>query len=107
MQPPRHSHQVGEEVKDFWSLVFSRALLNESNQANRAISTGKLHALQRFHTRPINVVVFHGSQGRTGIEVGFPLRCFQRLSRPHIATLLCRWRDNRSTRGASIPVLSY
>jgi len=82
-------------------------LLNESNQANRAISTGKLHALQRFHTRPINVVVFHGSQGRTGFEVGFPLRCFQRLSRPHIATLLCRWRDNRSTRGASNSVLSY
>ncbi len=27
----------------------------------RAISTGKLHALRRFHTRPINVVVFHGS----------------------------------------------
>ena len=36
---------------------------NESDQANRAISTGKLHALLRFHTRPINVVVFHGSQG--------------------------------------------
>jgi hypothetical protein len=53
------------------------------------------------------VVVYHGSQGRTRFEVGFPLRCFQRLSRPHIATLLCRWRDNRSTRGASIPVLSY
>jgi len=82
-------------------------LLNESNQADRAISTGKLHALPHFHTRPINVVVFHGSQGRTRFEVGFPLRCLQRLSRPHIATLLCRWRDNRSTRGASIPVLSY
>jgi hypothetical protein len=74
---------------------------------DRAISTGKLHALRRFHTRPINVVVFHGSQGSTRFEVGFPLRCFQRLSRPYIATLLCRWRDNRYTRGASIPVLSY
>ena len=63
--------------------------------------------LRRFHTRPINVVVFHGSRGSTGFEVGFPLRCFQRLSRPYIATLLCRWRDNRSTRGTSIPVLSY
>src|SRR5688572_18100487 len=81
--------------------------INESVQADRAISTGKLHALQRFHTRPINVVVFHGSQGRTSFEVGFPLRCLQRLSRPHIATLLCRWRDNRSTRGASNSVLSY
>ena len=46
-------------------------------------------------------------QGRTSFKVGFPLRCFQRLSLPHLATLLCRWRDNRSTRGASIPVLSY
>ena len=34
---------------------------NESVQADRAISTGKLNALPRLHTRPINVVVFHGS----------------------------------------------
>ena len=87
--------------------AFAWALINENDQADRAISTGKLHASPRFHTRPINVVVFHGSRGSTGFEVGFPLRCFQRLSRPYIATLLCRWRDNRSTRGTSIPVLSY
>jgi hypothetical protein len=37
------------------------ASINESVQANRAISTGKLHTLLCFHTRPINVVVFHGS----------------------------------------------
>ncbi len=80
---------------------------HESVQAYRTISTGKLHALLRFHTRPINVVVYHGSQGRPRFEVGFPLRCIQRLSRPHIATLHCRWRDNSSTRGVSIPVLSY
>src|SRR5215510_10728521 len=76
-------------------------------QAERAISTGKLRTLLRFHTRPINVMVYHGSSGRTRFEVGFSLRCFQRLSRPHIATRRCRWRDNRYTRGASIPVLSY
>jgi hypothetical protein len=80
---------------------------NENDQAVRTISTSKLHALQRFHTWPINVVVFHGSQGRNGFEVDFPLRCLQRLFRPHIATLLYRWRDNRSTGGAFIPVLSY
>ena len=45
--------------------------------------------------------------GNTRFQVGFPLRCLQRLSRPYIATLLCRWRDNRSTRDMSIPVLSY
>ena len=91
-----------------WSLARClRALINESNQADRVISTGKLHVLPRFHTQPINVVVYNDSQGRTRFEVGFPLRCLQRLSLPHLATLHCRWRDNRSTRGASIPVLSY
>ena len=95
----RHLSHVVEQRK--WTST------NESVQANRAISTGKLNALPRLHTRPINVVVYHGSQGRTRFEVGFPLRCFQRLSRPHIATRPCRWRDNRCTRGASIPVLSY
>ena len=80
---------------------------NESDQVDRAISTGKLHALPHFHTRPINVVVFHGSSGRNRFEGGFPLRCLQRLSRPDIATLHCGWRHNRSTRDPSIPVLSY
>ena len=80
---------------------------DKSNQVNRAISTGKLNALLRLHTQPINVVVFHGSQGSSRFEVGFPLRCFQRLSRPYIAMLHCRWRDNSSTRGTFIPVLSY
>jgi hypothetical protein len=60
-----------------------------------------------LHTRPINVVVFHASQGSARFEVGFPLRCIQRLSRPNIATLHCGWRHNRSTRGLFIPVLSY
>ena len=47
------------------------------------------------------------SYGKTHLKVGFPLRCFQRLSFPNIATLHCHWRDNRYTRGLSIPVLSY
>ena len=45
--------------------------------------------------------------GNTRFKVSFPLRCLQRLSSPYIATLLCRWHDNRSTRDTSIPVLSY
>src|SRR5271165_3771207 len=87
--------------------VMRWALINESVQAERAISTGKLRALLRFHTRPIDVVVFHGSLGRTRFEAGFPLRCIQRLSVPYIATLHCGWRHNRSTRGTFTPVLSY
>ncbi len=77
------------------------------DQADRAISTGKLNALLRLHARPIDVVVYHGSRGRSRFEVGFPLRCLQRLSRPYIATLHRGWRHDRSTRGTSIPVLSY
>ena len=79
----------------------------EGGEFARAIRIGKLHALLRFHIRPIDVVVFHGSRARPGFEVGFPLRCFQRLSLPYIATQLCRWHDNWSTRGTSTPVLSY
>ena len=80
-------------------------------QDARAISTGQLHPSQGFHLQPINEVVYLGpsglASGRTYLKAGFPLRCFQRLSLPHIATLLCRWHDNRSTSGVSIPVLSY
>ncbi len=48
------------------------SITNENDQANRAISTGKLHTLLRFHTRPINVVVFHGSDREYSFSGGFP-----------------------------------
>ena len=35
------------------------------------------------------------------------LRCFQRLSRPDMATQLRLWRDDWHTSGLSFPVLSY
>ena len=47
------------------------------------------------------------SNGTLILEVGFTLRCLQRLSLPHFASQLCRWHDNSCTRGTSIPVLSY
>ena len=88
--------------------AFGRSLASSgSNQACRAISTGQLNVLPRLHLRPIDVVVFHGSQGRPCFEGGFTLRCLQRLSCPFIATLHCRWHDNRSTSGTFTPVLSY
>ena len=77
----------------------------------RVISTARLRPLPTLHLQPINVVVFNGTylinNGKTHLEGGFTLRCFQRLSRPYIATLQCNWRYNRYTRGTSIPVLSY
>ena len=77
----------------------------------RAISTDQLHTLLRFHLLPINQVVFLGPYSlkdeRSHLRGCFTLRCLQRLSRPYIATQLCRWHDNWCTRGTSIPVLSY
>ena len=83
-----------------------------AGQASRAISTARLHVLPRFHLLPINVLVSHGPpeslrSGSVHLEGGFPLRCFQRLSLPDVATRRCPWRDNRYTRGQSVPVLSY
>ena len=128
---PRYYHQAVEPQVDRDDSAKSRALAHSvcplacqmeiwraadlgaarerftRDQANRAIRTSQLSALRRFHTWPINVVVFHGPRARPGFEVGFPLRCVQRLSRPYIATQRCRWRDNWYTRGTSIPVLSY
>ena len=84
----------------------------ENGQASRRISTGRLNGSPRFHLRPIEVVVFNLPSGglrpgRSCLGGGLALRCFQRLSVPHIATQRCRWRDNWNTRGASFPVLSY
>ncbi len=45
--------------------------------------------------------------GGARLEEGFPLRCFQRLARPDVATRQCSWRNNRHTSGPSVPVLSY
>ncbi len=50
----------------------SMDIVNGSDQVDRAISTGKLHALPHFHTRPINVVVFHGSDREYSFSGGFP-----------------------------------
>ncbi len=50
-----------------------------------------------------------GSMARRGARLGegFPLRCFQRLARPDVATQPRRSPDDWPTSGPSIPVLSY
>ena len=45
--------------------------------------------------------------GRIHLGGRFPLRCFQRLSPPIIATRRCSWRHSRDTSGSSDSVLSY
>ena len=59
-----HVRYVKLEFVDwFANQAFAMVTSNENDQADRAISTGKLHTLRRFHTQPINVVVFNDSQG--------------------------------------------
>ena len=43
----------------------------------------------------------------SNLGVGFPLRCFQRLSQRNVATRRYSWRYNRHTRDSSREVLSY
>ena len=67
--------------------------------------------LPAVHLPPINPVICRGSyllqSGEARLGEGFPLRCFQRFARPHVATQRCRLPDNWPTSGASTPVLSY
>ena len=59
-----------------------RSMTSAGDQADRAISTGQLHGLLRFHLRPIDVVVYHGSQrdlvlrrvSRLDAFSGYPVR---------------------------------
>ena len=53
------------------------------------ISTGKLKLLPALHLLPINLVVSQVSIGISHLGIGFPLRCFQRLSDSNVATLQC------------------
>ena len=61
----------------------------------RPISDSQLHMLPCFHLCPIYLVLFKGSyflmEGISHLEGGFTRRCLQRLSRPDVATLPCRW----------------
>ena len=77
------------------------------DQVTRPISTARLNTLLCVHLPPINVLVSNGPEVRAYLEVGFALRCFQRLSDPNVATQPCSWRNNWYTRGSSTPVLSY
>ena len=89
-----------------------RAVCNQTGQATRAISTARLRRLPVLHLRPINVLVSNGPSeplraGKIRLGGGFPLRCFQRFSRPNVATRRYPWQNSRYTRGQSVPVLSY
>ena len=82
LEPDKRLAFAGSLHRDECFAFALVSMNNENDQANRAISTGKLHTLLRFHTRPIDVVVFHGSQGilvfrwvsRLDAFSGYPVR---------------------------------
>ena len=90
--------------------AFRVCYIKRLNQAlDRLVST----TYMRYRTSSVDLSpgsppgVLLLADGSLILEVGFTLRCFQRLSRPYFASLLCRWHDNSCTSGMSIPVLSY
>ena len=93
------TEEAGHSPLQEWPLRYGRrkplyycsdtgTILSDENtvkgQATRPISTAQLHTLPCVHLQPINVVVSDGSvgiaPGSVHLEVGFPLRCLQRLS---------------------------
>ena len=95
---------------DFLSKLDILISLFLAKLSPRPISTGQLNTSQCLHTQPINLVFFKGSysyDGKSHLVGGFTLRCFQRLSRPYLATQLWPWQANWCTIDTSIPVLSY
>ncbi len=116
--PTKHQHRVFKLCthcsrranKDFIQTENQKASRDSHNSFRefcRGISTPRLNTLLCFHLVPINVIISHGPQTIPYLGVGFPLRCFQRLSIPDIATGRCHWRDSPQTRGQFISVLSY
>ena len=104
------------QVKDDCSFLTFPCSLRPSSQSrwNQALDLLVSSSSIRYRTSTDDLspgslpgVLLPWRNGNLILEVGFTLRCFQRLSHPHFASLLCRWHDNSCTSGASIPVLSY
>ncbi len=84
------AHWMGRTILKIFLL---ETINNEKyGQASRAISTGQLNMLPCVYFQPINLVFSQdpsavlSNRGIRHLEEGFPLRCFQRLSPPNIAT---------------------
>ena len=108
-----------EEVSSYFSVCFNKQLNPrwQCCQGYRDKPYGQLVLVSLMHycTSTPNLstswsrTTLQGAQGsgKSHLKASFPLRCFQRLSLPNLATRQCHWRDNRYTRGSSTPVLSY
>ena len=106
---PNFNHLALDQFHQF-SLWSHLTLLNSLDQVlDRLVSASFIR--YRTFTADLSPGSLPGvlllSNGILLLEVGFTLRCLQRLSRPHFASQLCHWHDNCCTSDASTPVLSY
>ena len=97
-----------------YNLVFSINSLSSQFSWDQALDLLVSVSSMHYCTYTPDLSTLLSSRGLTTLRYGisyleasFTLRCFQRLSHPHFATLPCRWCDNRCTIGAFILVLSY
>ena len=90
----------------YFLLIKQTVIFNFPNR-NRIISTSWLNTLLCVHLKPINVIISYDPSAMSNLEAGFPLRCFQRLSIPNIATERSTRRQSSYTRGQFTSVLSY
>ena len=76
--------------QDCTAIKFKLVVFCSMRSSPRSVSTPRLHTLLHFHLAPINRCsacdLTYLCSESTHLEVGFPLRCFQRLSAPHLAT---------------------
>ena len=107
--PENRTSRFLHPVNQFSNFPFGLTCLSLDQVLDRLVSPSSMRC--RTSTGDLSPGSLPGvlllSNGTLLLEVGFTLRCLQRLSRPYLATQPCHWRDNRCTRGASIPVLSY
>ena len=128
--PPRYGRQTKLDVKLHARLHGVGSELGSSVKGKKKLGLNDL-GIQGYRVKPYGQLVLvsltryrastpslstswssttlQGGQasGRSHLQASFTLRCFQRLSLPHLATRRYDWRHNRYTRGASTPVLSY
>ncbi len=80
--------EIESIATDMISFPFARIRANGTSIG--VISTPRLNTLPCVHREPINLVVFQDPMV-SHLGRGFALRCFQRLSRPNIATWRFTW----------------
>ena len=91
----RRSNQLSHRAIKQHIQEITLVVIHHFNQTHwispRPISNCQLNVLLHLHLSPIYLVLFKGSYSCDGIshlEVGFTLRCLQRLSIPNLPTLL-------------------